>query len=122
MKRRTLFSASAAACSLAIVCSATSAFAQSSTASQQQEVLVTTSRGPHSMSGLMVAETAPKARSALDSQYIMAQAPGQTILDTINLLPGVNFTNNDAFGSAGGDITLRGFDSQRLALLQDGVP
>ena len=29
---------------------------------------------------------------------------------------------NDAFGSSGGDISIRGFDSQRVALLLDGVP
>src|SRR3546814_13864960 len=64
----------------------------------------------------------PKSRASITQEFIGRQAPGHTILDSLNLLPGVNFTNNDAFGSAGGDITLRGFDSQRVALLQDGVP
>ncbi len=78
--------------------------------------------GPRAVEGLISAQTAPKARSMLDQSFISTQNPGQTILQTINLLPGVNFTNNDPYGSAGGDLTLRGFDSQRLALLQDGVP
>jgi iron complex outermembrane receptor protein len=72
--------------------------------------------------GAVIAESAPKSRSSINQEFIESQVPGQTVLDVINLLPGVNFNNNDAFGSAGGDITLRGFDSQRIALLQDGVP
>ena len=72
--------------------------------------------------GAIVAVEAPKSRVSITQQFISTQAPSQTVLDTINLLPGVNFTNNDAFGSAGGDVTLRGFDSQRISLLQDGIP
>jgi iron complex outermembrane receptor protein len=64
----------------------------------------------------------PKSRSTITQDFIARQVPGQTILDSLNLLPGVNFSNNDAYGSAGGDITIRGFDSQRIALLQDGIP
>ena len=47
---------------------------------------------------------------------IIAQPiPGQTILDTINLVPGVSFQNNDPYGSAGGTLTIRGFDSTASA-------
>jgi iron complex outermembrane receptor protein len=70
----------------------------------------------------MVQQVEPKSRASITSELISRQAPGQSVLDTINLLPAVNFTNNDAYGSSGGDLTLRGFDSQRVALLQDGVP
>ena len=34
----------------------------------------------------------------------------------------MNFTNNDAFGSSGGDLTIRGFDAARVSLTQDGKP
>jgi iron complex outermembrane receptor protein len=98
------------------------ALAQSTGTTIVDELVVTGTQGPKSLDGAIVAETAPKSRATITSELISRQAPGQTILDSINLLPGVNFTNNDAFGSAGGDVTIRGIDSQRLALLQDGVP
>ena len=96
------------------------AFAQSTGTLAIEEIVV---RGtPITISGAMVAQVEPKSRAAITSELLSRQAPGQSVLDTINLLPAVNFTNNDAYGSGGGDITLRGFDSQRVALLQDGVP
>lgn len=105
------------------------AYAQS-TASQQAEgegtavteVVVTGRRGPRSIEGLAVAEQAARSRASITSEYIDTQPAGQTILNSVNLLPAVNFTNNDAYGSAGGDITLRGFDSARISLTQDGIP
>jgi iron complex outermembrane receptor protein len=97
------------------------ALAQSTGTAVIEELVVTGTLGPRNLEGVVAIEE-PKSRSALTSEFITRQAPGQTILDTINILPGVNFTSNDAFGSAGGDVTLRGFDSNRIALLQDGVP
>jgi iron complex outermembrane receptor protein len=98
------------------------AMAQSSGTTAVEELVVTGSRGPINIGGAIVAEVEPKSRASVDSEFIQRQVPGQTILSSLNLMPGVNFTNNDAFGSAGGDITIRGFDSQRIALLWDGVP
>lgn len=96
------------------------ALAQSTGTLQIEEIVV---RGtPLTIGGAMVSVAEPKSRAAITAELLTRQAPGQTVLDSINLLPAVNFTNNDAFGSGGGDITLRGFDSQRVALLQDGVP
>jgi len=96
------------------------AFAQSSGTLAIEEIVV---RGtPITTAGAMVQQVEPKSRASITSELISRQAPGQSVLDTINLLPAVNFTNNDAYGSSGGDLTLRGFDSQRVALLQDGVP
>lgn len=86
------------------------------------EVVVTGTRGPREIDGAIVAVEAPKSRVQLTQEFIQTAVPGQSILDTINLLPSVTFTNSDAFGSAGGDITVRGFDSQRVALLFDGIP
>ncbi len=40
----------------------------------------------------------------------------------INLIPGVNFTNSDPYGSSGGNIRIRGFDGNRISLTFDGVP
>ncbi|MGZ8999417.1 MAG: TonB-dependent receptor plug domain-containing protein, partial [Allosphingosinicella sp.] len=56
------------------------------------------------------------------SEFIQRQTPGQTINDTINQLPGVSFQNNDPYGSAGGTMTIRGFDNTRISQTFDGVP
>ena len=37
-----------------------------------------------------------------DDEYIERQIPGQSILESLNLVPGVTFSNNDAYGSSGG--------------------
>src|SRR3546814_15936398 len=38
------------------------------------------------------------------------------------MLPGVSFQNNDPFGSAGGTLTIRGFDNSRISQTFDGIP
>ncbi|SFJ73249.1 iron complex outermembrane recepter protein [Caulobacter sp. UNC279MFTsu5.1] len=101
--------------------SATAAMAQS-TGTDAVEQVVVTAAGQRNQNGAIVQQIVPKSRSTITQEFIARQVPGQTILDSLNLMPGVNFTNNDAYGSAGGDITIRGFDAQRIALLQDGVP
>jgi len=64
----------------------------------------------------------PKAKVQLESELILRQAPGQTINETLNLVPGVSFTNNDPFGSLGGSFTIRGFASDRISQTFDGLP
>jgi iron complex outermembrane receptor protein len=98
------------------------ALAQSTGTAIVEELVVTGNTGPKNLDGAIVAIEEPKSRASITEEFISRQAPGGTILDAINLLPGVNFTNNDAYGSAGGDVVIRGFDSQRVALIQDGVP
>ena len=95
------------------------ASAQSTGSQEVDDIVVTAQR--RSL-GIIVAETAPKARSTVDSVYIESKAGGQTILDTLNLVPGLNFVNNDPYGNSGGNLRLRGLDGNRIALLQDGIP
>jgi iron complex outermembrane receptor protein len=40
----------------------------------------------------------------------------------LNLVPGLNFTNSDPYGSSGGNVRIRGFDGNRISLTQDGIP
>jgi iron complex outermembrane receptor protein len=99
------------------------AFAQS-TGSQdfdQGDVVVTAARPNKGIAGVQIPDS-PKAKGVLTQEFIARQTPGNTILDTINMLPGVSFQNNDPFGSAGGTLTIRGFDSSRISLTFDGVP
>lgn len=124
--RKQLFWATTALMSGVLMAGAASAQSTASQAvedraTQVGDVVVTGARGPRAIEGV-VAETNPKSRATITEQYIGTQAAGQTILNSINLLPGVNFTNNDAYGSAGGDLTIRGFDAARVSLTQDGIP
>jgi len=100
---------------------ASGAFAQSTGTAEVEEVVVTGATGPKNLEGAIVAESAAKSRSTLTEDFIETQTAGQTVLQTLNILPAVNFTNNDAYGSSGGDVVIRGFDSQRISLNVDGI-
>ncbi|PIC01749.1 TonB-dependent receptor domain-containing protein [Caulobacter sp. X] len=97
------------------------AMAQSSGTTEVDKVVVTAT-GQKSIDGAVVAETAPKSRSTITQEYIGRQAAGQTIVQTLNNVPGLNFTNNDPYGNSGGNIRLRGFDGNRISLTFDGIP
>jgi iron complex outermembrane receptor protein len=88
---------------------------------EAKDVVVTGARGDGSVDGIEQPNT-PKARGVLTQEYISHQAPGQSINEIINQLPGVSFQNNDPFGSAGGTINIRGFDGSRISQTFDGVP
>jgi iron complex outermembrane receptor protein len=112
---------------LILLCSAaavmpTAAFAQS-TGSQdfEEEAIIITGSRTQEVGGVQAPDT-PKAKAVLTQEFISRQNPGQTILDTINAVPGVSFTNNDAYGSSGGTLTIRGFSSDRISLTFDGIP
>ena len=99
------------------------AFAQStgSTTVDDGPDIVVTGTVTKSVGGVQVPDT-PKSRTVLDQELIARRSPGQSILDTVNLVPGVNYTNNDAFGSSGGNLNIRGFDGNRISLTFDGLP
>ncbi|USU09121.1 TonB-dependent receptor [Sphingomonadaceae bacterium OTU29MARTA1] len=98
------------------------AFAQSTASSEvDEEIVVTGSRGPTDIEGIRSPE-GTKARAVITNELINRQAPGNTVLESLNLVPGVNFTNNDPFGSSGGNIRIRGFDGNRISLTFDGFP
>lgn len=113
----------ASGCALGALAVSTSAFAQSSgtIANEEPTIIVTGVRNANGVHGVVVPDT-PKARSVLTAEIIQRQSPGQSILNTINLVPGVNFTQSDPYGSAGGNIRIRGFDGAHIALTWDGFP
>jgi iron complex outermembrane receptor protein len=112
MNKRILLSS----CALLIL--PTAAFGQS-TGTVESEIIVTGTK-VRDVAGVQTPET-PKAKVVLTQEIIERQNPGQTILDTVNLVPGVSFQNNDAYGSAGGTLTIRGFSSDRVSLTFDGI-
>ena len=100
----------------------TAAFAQSTgSVDFERDTIVVTGSRTQEVGGVQTPDS-PKPRAVLTQEIIGRQNPGQSILDTINLVPGVSFQNNDAYGSAGGTLTVRGFDSSRVSLTFDGVP
>jgi iron complex outermembrane receptor protein len=100
---------------------ATGAMAQSTTGSTTvEELVVTGSSGPRANEGL-IQQVQPKTRTTIDEQFIQRQQPGQTIAETLNVVPGYNFNNNDAFGNSGGDIRVRSFDCARISFQWDGM-
>ncbi len=102
------------------------AYAQS-TGSQEVEgeaveTVVVTGQRDRSKGGLIVPEGQPKTRSTVTQAYIASQPTGQTVFQSLNLVPGLNFTNSDPYGSSGGNVRLRGFDGNRISLTLDGIP
>jgi iron complex outermembrane recepter protein len=100
------------------------AYAQSTgtEAAELKEIVVTGQRGPRTIDGVITAEQVGKSRSTINQELISTQASGQSINEVLNLVPGMNFTNNDPYGSSGGNIRLHGFDGPRIAQTFDGMP
>lgn len=96
------------------------ALAQSTGTQEVEKITVTGERG--GKEGVIVKEQRPKTRSTVTSEYLDSQGAGQTAFQSINLLPGVSFTNSDPYGSSGGNVRLRGFDGPRVSLTVDGIP
>lgn len=98
------------------------AFAQSTgSVDFEESAIIVTGQVQRDVAGVEVPNTT-KAKQVLTQEIISAQAPGQSINDIINLVPGVSFQNNDPFGSAGGTMTIRGFDDTRISQTLDGIP
>nr|WP_315470774.1 TonB-dependent receptor [uncultured Sphingorhabdus sp.] len=120
MKSR--FQLATSAVALTICSFSNAAFAQSTgSVDFEEEVIVVSGSRSQDVAGIQAPDST-KAKAVLTQELIERQNPGQTILDTINVIPGVNFQNNDAYGSSGGTLNIRGFDSSRISLTFDGIP
>lgn len=101
-----------------------SAFAQSTGSNdfeEKDQIVVTGSRTDKGVAGVRIPDS-PKAKVVLTSELMERQPAGQTVNQIINLVPGVSFTNNDPWGSSGGNFTIRGFGSNRISQTFDGIP
>lgn len=98
----------------------TAAFAQSTGSVDFEKEIVVTGTRVQDVGGVQTPDT-PKAKAVLTQEMISRSGPGQTVLDTINVVPGVSFQNNDAYGNAGGTLSVRGFDSTRVSYTLDGI-
>ena len=97
------------------------AYAQSTGSIDFDETIIVSGKVTRSVAGVETPDTS-RAKQVLDQAIISRQAPGQSVNDIINLVPGVSFQNNDPFGSAGGTLTIRGFDASRISQTFDGLP
>lgn len=98
------------------------AFAQSTGAQDfEANTIIVTGTRVQDVGGVIAPDTS-KPKVVFEQEIISRQNPGQSILDTVNLAPGVSFQNNDAYGSAGGTLSIRGFDASRVSLTFDGIP
>lgn len=86
----------------------------------EEAIVVTGARGEAAVNGFKSPET-PKAKAVLTQELVARQNPGKAIFDTINIVPGVNFTSTDPYGAAGGNLRIRGFDGARISATFDGV-
>jgi iron complex outermembrane receptor protein len=108
-------------CTTAIMSSAGFAQSTGTVETEKDTIVITGTRAQKGVDGVVLQDTT-KAKGLVTQEYIAKQSPGQTLLNTINLIPGVNFTQNDPYGSSGGNIRIRGFDGNRVSVTFDGVP
>ena len=110
-------------CTTAIAILPSAAYAQSTGTieTEKETIVITGTRAQRGVDGVVIQDST-KAKGLVTQEFIAKQSPGQTLFNTINLIPGVNFTQNDAYGTSGGNIRIRGFDGNRVSVTFDGVP
>ncbi len=96
-----------------------SAMAQS-TGSQAVEVII--KGGPRSTGGLAVQSNQAKDQSIVTKDYIQREIGTANFAQDINLLPGVNYSSEDATGLLSGDFRMHGFDGAHVSITIDGTP
>jgi iron complex outermembrane receptor protein len=106
---------------LLLLLGAPAALAQSS-ATQAVEDTVTVSAQANGSGGIMAPVSVPKQRSVITQEFIDRQPAGQSIFETLNKVPGFNFTNNDPYGNSGGNIRIHGYDGNHISFTWDGMP
>lgn len=73
--------------------------------------------------GLLPDQTAPRAVSAISSDFIVKQAPTLNAFQLVNLLPGATVASSDPYGlSTGSSLTLRGLGQDQIGVLMEGAP
>lgn len=87
----------------------------------EDAVVVTGSRLSNGVGGVVIPDV-PKTRTVLTQEFLSHQGAGNSVLNALNQIPGVNFTNTDPYGASGGNLRIRGFPGNRVALLWDGLP
>ncbi|HEY9065150.1 MAG TPA: TonB-dependent receptor, partial [Burkholderiaceae bacterium] len=99
----------------------TAAQAQSS-ASQELETVNVTGNGDKLGTGLLIDEDAPKARSSVTKAQLEKMRSSSNPFQALSLLPGVNSSSFDATGMFGGNLRVRGYNSDQMGFTINGAP
>ena len=109
-------------CPVVVLMAAQAAHAQSTGTQAVENIESVTVTGMAEISGIMKPITVPKERSTITQDFINTQPAGQSVFESLNKVPGFNFTNNDPYGNSGGDIRIHGFDGNHISFTWDGMP
>jgi iron complex outermembrane receptor protein len=85
-------------------------------------IVVQGESGEATATGLIQAEESPKARSAVNRNYIEEKSPTSNPYQLLDLMPGVSTSDQDGTGLFGGNIRVRGFNSDQLGFTVNGAP
>lgn len=98
-------------------------FAAQAHAAEADDPAVIRVTGHPDPEGLLPDQTAPKAISAISSDFIIKQAPTLNAFQLVSLLPGANVSSSDPYGlSATSSLTLRGMGQDQIGVLMEGAP
>ena len=92
------------------------------TATQVGEVVVTGSRTPRSLDGVVTQVQDAKDESIVSQAFFSHQAPGENAAQLINLIPGISFVTEDPTGLSAGDLRVHGQTSDLVSFTLDGAP
>lgn len=122
MKLHTILAQATSTLAIGVAFVATPAFAQSTGSAEfDNKEIVVSGAAQRDVAGIQLPDST-KSKQVLTQEFIANQRPGQSINEIINMVPGVSFQNQDPYGSSGGTLNIRGFDSSRISQTFDGLP
>ena len=95
------------------------AHAQSTT---ELNKVTVTGEGDKLGAGLLMDEDAPKSRSSVTKAQLEKTRSSGNPFQALSLLPGVNSSSYDATGLFGGNLRVRGFNSDQMGFTVNGAP
>lgn len=91
-------------------------------ASSEIGKITVTGEGDNLGTGLIIDEDTPKAKSTITRAQLEKQRAGSNPYQALSVLPGVNATSLDATGMFGGNLRVRGFNSDQMGFTINGAP
>jgi iron complex outermembrane receptor protein len=98
------------------------AMAQSTGSQVEQGEVIVTAQKVQSTAGLAVVTKEAKDQYSITSTYLTTQIGTQNFAQSLNLLPGISYTNEDPTGASPGDFRMMGFDGAHVSFTIDGMP
>lgn len=95
--------------------------AQAQQSSELGKISVT-GEGDKLGTGLLIDEDTPKAKSTVTKAQMEKTRSSSNPFQALSMLPGVNSSSQDATGLFGGNLRVRGFNSDQMGFTVDGAP